>query len=588
MKRRRNIVPAIQLVLLIAGLFFFLSGGSAAATGVPAVFSGAIIIVICTLIAGSIKDPPRPPQKRITEVSLPRILQQQATDEAQPGAALAESLGRQHRKQVWIKTEQLTDSLIDTALDVIRNHTRAYTAAVFFPTNDGGYMLRRFKSDNLHINCNAIIYPGVGIVGCFLKDGLKKLDLKDIVNDSATLYYYSQDACIRSLIAAPIIADSIERGVIIADSTTPGNFHEADHTLLGNMAALLGQAIYSSYMHTEHRLQHERLTAMSSIEKEFFRDLSRSSIIDKIIEIVPYALPCDRLTISMKNEDGRSATIVGAVGRDADGFLKRTFTLTDKTLAAVLYGNNLMLSRNFSTDHYETRYTPDEPHDDQLSSFVAVPLGVDGCVGMLLVESCRENAYDESYRELLGRLSTSAGLAIEKLLVFEKANALATHDGLTSLYNHRTFQQLLADEITRAIRYTEPLSMVICDIDHFKRINDTYGHPFGDMVLKGVSATLQNSVRQDIDTVARYGGEEFALILVKTDTNSATETAERIRAAIAAIPFKGPGGVDVHVTMSFGIAEFKKHAKEINELVARADKALYRAKEGGRNRVEVF
>jgi two-component system, cell cycle response regulator len=247
-----------------------------------------------------------------------------------------------------------------------------------------------------------------------------------------------------------------------------------------------------------------------------------------------------------------------------------------------------VLSRNYSQERYEVRYFNEEPRNEELMSFVAVPLGVDECKGMLLVESCRPDAYDDSYRELLSRLSTSAGLAIEKMLVFEKANALATHDGLTGLKNHRTFQQLLAEEITRAIRYNEPVALVIGDIDFFKKINDTWGHPFGDTILKGVSAILENSVRQDIDTVARYGGEEFSLILVKTDDEGAAETAERIRSAIAALPFKSPGGDDVHVTMSFGIAEYRKHARQINELIAKADKALYRAKENGRNRVEVY
>jgi diguanylate cyclase (GGDEF)-like protein len=102
-----------------------------------------------------------------------------------------------------------------------------------------------------------------------------------------------------------------------------------------------------------------------------------------------------------------------------------------------------------------------------------------------------------------------------------------------------------------------------------------------------VSKLLEGSVRQDIDTVARYGGEEFALILVKTDDTGAAETAERIRAAIAAASFRAPSGDEVRVTMSFGIAEYRKHARHINELIAKADKALYRAKENGRNRVEI-
>jgi diguanylate cyclase (GGDEF)-like protein len=325
---------------------------------------------------------------------------------------------------------------------------------------------------------------------------------------------------------------------------------------------------------------------MSSIEKEFFRNLSRQSILSKITEIIPFALPCDRLTVSMKNDDG-TATVTAAIGPGAEMFLNRNFVLDGKTLASVLYANNLMLCRDFAVDHYETRYFTDEPAHREMASFVAVPLGIDECKGMLLVESTRPDAYDDSYRELLGRLSTSAGLAIEKMLIFEKANALATHDGLTGLYNHRTFQQLLADEITRAIRYNEPVALVICDIDFFKKVNDTWGHQFGDTVLRGVSSLLESNIRQDIDTVARYGGEEFALILVKTDDAGAAETAERIRAAIAASPFRAPSGEEVRVSMSFGIAEYRKQARQLNELIAKADKALYRAKENGRNRVEI-
>jgi diguanylate cyclase (GGDEF)-like protein len=587
MKRRRNAVRIGTLLLLTLGLILHFVGGSAADSGVPAVFASAIALIFCSLIAGSIKEPPPPPRKRTTEISLPRVLQQQASDEAEPSKT-TNALGKTHRKLAWAETEALADTVLDTAMNIVSKHTHAYTVAVFFPTNDGGYMLRRYKSDSQNINTGAILYPGVGVIGSFLKDGIKKLNLREIMNDSVTLYYYTQNVGIRSLITSPIIAGGNERGVLLADSRNPNNFNDDDHLLLENVASLLGQAVYSSYLYTEHRLQHERLSAMSSIEKEFFQDLSRASILEKITQIVPFALPCDRLTISMKNEDGVSATLVSAVGNDADMFTGATFSLTEKSLASILYTKNLVLSRNFSKEHDELRYFQNEPRDESLQSFVAVPLGVDQCLGMLLVESRRENAFDDSNKELLGRLSTSAGLAVEKLLIFEKANTLATHDGLTGLYNHRTFQQLLADEITRAIRYTEPVSMVICDIDHFKRVNDSYGHPFGDVVLKGVSATLQNSVRQDIDTVARYGGEEFAIILVKTDATGAAETAERIRLAIAAVPFKAPGGKDVSVTMSFGIAEFKKDARQVNDLIAKADKALYRAKENGRNRVEIF
>ena len=575
----------IIVLVVIAGAFHFI-GGVPGRAGTLIALSCAMVLIGISLFIGR-RRPVRSAGVPKTEIALPRVAQKSASDEVEPVSPAA-ALGREYRKARWEETEAQVDALIDAGLHLLRTRIDGHTFAVFFPTTDGGYMLRRFLSPSEFINRDAVLYPGVGVIGSFLKDGLKQLNLREIVSDSMTLYYYSKDVGIRSLMASPMTAGGVERGVIIVDSCSPRKFTDDDHAFCGDVASLLGKAIYNSYMYTEHKLQHGRLAAMSSIEKEFFRNLSRQSIVDRIAGIVPHTLPCDRLTISMKNDDGESATILAAIGCDAGGFSDKRFTIKGKSLAAVLYASNLVLSRNYSGEHYEIRYLADEPRNEELRSFVAVPLGVDECNGMVLVESCRENAYDESYRELLGRLSTSAGLAIEKMLVFEKANALATHDGLTGLYNHRTFQQMLADEITRAIRYQEPVSLVICDIDHFKRVNDTWGHPFGDVVLRGVSSLLESSVRQDIDTVARYGGEEFALILVKTDDRGATETAERIRSAIAAVPFKSPQGEEVRVNMSFGISEYRKHAKQLNELIAKADKALYRAKENGRNRVEVF
>lgn len=574
-------------VVLLTGIILHLTGGTAALVGVPIAFVAGLLYLVM-VIAGSAREKnagnvmfPK------TEVSFPRILEKKAEDEAAPEDP-AQVLSRAHRKMLWGATEQLIDTLLDDAIALIRSRMEAFTVALFFPTLDDGYLLRRYDSPCEHINKDAVLYPGVGVIGSFLKEGARQLNLKEIVSDSATLYYYARDVGVRSLMVSPIVADGGNRGAIIVDSTSAGNFTEEHQAFLGAVASLLGQAIFSSYMHTEHKLQHSRLAAMSVIEKEFFSNLTQKGIVGKIAELVPLALPCDRLTISMKTEEGNTARIVAAVGNDVEAFEKKTFSLKEKSLVSVVYSRNIMLARNFSGEHGEVRYFSDEPEEESLQSFVAVPLGVDDCRGVLLVESRKRGVYDDSYRELLGRLGTSAGLAIEKMLIFEKANALATHDGLTGLYNHRTFQQILADEITRAIRYKEPVSLILCDIDFFKKINDTYGHPFGDVVLKGVSACLESSIRQDIDTVARYGGEEFALILVKTDATGAAETAERIRAAISVAPFSSPSGGDVRVTMSFGIAEYRTHARQLNELIAKADKALYRAKETGRNRVEVY
>jgi diguanylate cyclase (GGDEF)-like protein len=464
----------------------------------------------------------------------------------------------------------------------------AHTVAVFFPAAGEGYGLRRHWSQSGCVSHSAVILPGQGVLGALLKDGLKTLNLKEILSDSATLYYYNGDAGVRSLIACPIPAGGTERGILVADSTEKNAFTDEHIAFLSTSAALLGQAVYCAYLNNEHSLDHRRLAEVSNIEKDFFRHLTVGSILETLAQIVPLALPCDRMTVSMRSDDGTSAVIRRVYGIAADKLLDAQFSLSEKSLAGILYAKNLRLSRNFAADRYEVRYFEKEPHDDDFASFLAVPLGFDDCKGMVLIESLHPDAFSETQRDFLSRIATSAGLALARVLLMEKTNAMATHDGLTNLYNHRQFQQFLKDEITRSGRYNDPLALVIGDIDHFKKINDTYGHPFGDAVLKNVARLLENSIRAGVDTAARYGGEEFALILVKTGEGQAKETVERIREAIEKTPLSSPSGGDVHVTMSFGIAVLGERAREPDDLIKKADKALYQAKKSGRNRVEIF
>ena len=166
----------------------------------------------------------------------------------------------------------------------------------------------------------------------------------------------------------------------------------------------------------------------------------------------------------------------------------------------------------------------------------------------------------------------------------EALRRLATRDELTGLLNRREFDRILAEEEVRAHRFGHPVGLVVIDIDWFKAVNDTYGHPAGDVVLEEVARRIAGTVR-NVDRVARIGGEEFAMILVQTDGTSSLDVAGRAIAAVAAGKIALGDGRSIGVTASAGVASLPADAKTADELFAVTDKALYAAKARGRDRV---
>ena len=167
---------------------------------------------------------------------------------------------------------------------------------------------------------------------------------------------------------------------------------------------------------------------------------------------------------------------------------------------------------------------------------------------------------------------------------FELTYKLATTDGLTDLYNHRFFQEQMAMCIADCKRYGRKFSLIMIDIDFFKKFNDTYGHQAGDAVLRGVAHTLKRNVRSS-DVVCRYGGEEMAIILKDTDFDQAFLTAEKVCKTIAEKPFKIAANTEKQVTISLGVSTFPDHGQTVQEMIEHADQGLYAAKENGRNQV---
>jgi diguanylate cyclase (GGDEF)-like protein len=196
-----------------------------------------------------------------------------------------------------------------------------------------------------------------------------------------------------------------------------------------------------------------------------------------------------------------------------------------------------------------------------------------------------DRGFSHPEKELFSYLTSQAAVSVENVDLHETVQRQAVTDELTGLFNHRRFQEVMAAEVERARRYDQEMGLIMLDIDNFKRVNDTYGHVQGDMVLREVARVLRQSARE-IDEPARYGGEEMAVALPQTDLEGAYRFAERVRKRIEALdlPLLDGDGV-LKVTASFGAASLSAAANGDKEgLVAAADAALYRAKRSGKNR----
>jgi PAS domain S-box-containing protein len=238
----------------------------------------------------------------------------------------------------------------------------------------------------------------------------------------------------------------------------------------------------------------------------------------------------------------------------------------------------------------------------------AIPILIaNKCIGVLgLSRNQAGYKFDEESILTATRLSASIALAIENSRLYEEVNRLATFDELTGVYNRRSLFEIGRREVLASIRYNRPLSALMLDLDHFKNINDTWGHPTGDQVLREVAREMNNQIRStdlvgrcgqldDRDAtvvMGRYGGEEFGIFLPHTQQEGALVAAERIRSAIERMTFQpdgefSPSASAFRVTVSIGIATLESQSDTLDRLISRADHALYGAKNSGRNCIRI-
>lgn len=368
----------------------------------------------------------------------------------------------------------------------------------------------------------------------------------------------------------------------------------SDNATLENMRTLLkvvfldmGIAI-DTYIHDRQKnisLKMSQLAALNQVAAALTSSLSLREVLDEVMRCAIAFTHSRASCIAFYDQSEglfKDWVTQGLSERFVSGMEFRRGGLADEAFTSGAYvpSNDLP-----GTRHQLSRLAREEG----IRSFACLPLTFHHQhLGVLYVYRDDRDDFQPDEIELLITFANLAAGAVNNARLHARMTDLASMDGLTGLSNRRTFDERLTIEAARCTRYQNRYSMLMLDVDHFKKVNDAYGHPAGDAVLRFLAGLLRSQVRTTVDMVARFGGEEFAILLPETDKAGAYCVAERIRRAMENSRIPLPGGEHISVTVSIGVCGHPDCGHSCSDIVINADKVLYRAKQEGRNCTRVF
>lgn len=386
-----------------------------------------------------------------------------------------------------------------------------------------------------------------------------------------------------SYFCAPLIAGGVPVGALHVASPRVSGFSPQDQRLL----TVLGEQAALGIQRAQLYAQLERKVAELSTLYEVAATLSSSLELDKVVQsIVDMAITltsADACSLMLVDHERRDLYIKASRGVPPEVARAVRLPIGEGVAGWVVREGQPLAIRDVRTD---PRFRATPGRGEFIRSLLSVPLRLgDEVIGAINVDTKQFRDFTTDEIKILYILANRAAMAIENARLYETTQALAITDGLTGLYNSRYLHQRLREEVERAARFGHPVAYVMMDLDNLKVYNDSFGHPAGDQVIRRIAEVIKQNVRS-VDAASKYGGDEFALVLTETDKAGAVAVAERIRASIEGQLFPGDRHRPlVRVTVSQGVAAFPEDTTTPEKLVELADQALYRAKEGGRNRV---
>lgn len=459
--------------------------------------------------------------------------------------------------------------------------------------------LRAYSSDTGDLASDLTLIPSETLVGLAAKEKRKVL-LNQMPSDSAkALPYYLKPQLVGSFLSLPLflksesdftLAASREGeliGVLVLDCQTPNYFNEERLRSIEILSRLLADLVQNHRVLHFSKTKTKNLHALYETSRIFSTSVDLEPTLETAVKKASEIAPCDMVYIALRDGDSTRFKIESFLAPGRGGL--KPIGLEEELAVWMCQNKKPIRYTRGQKEKWFPYFERQEGILGSIQSFLMLPIMVEGrLLGVLRLNSQKPRAYSEYEQDVLETLANQTALVLDKVNIVQQIKSLAARDGLTGLFNHRYFQEKLSEEIVKADRYKKDMSLIITDVDHFKKFNDTYGHQEGDKVLMGVSQILQETVRAKADTVARYGGEEFAVILPETDGNAAYDLGERIRKNVENHLFEYEGKKIYRVTLSLGVSSFPFDAIEKRLLIQCSDQALYFAKKNGRNCVKRF
>jgi diguanylate cyclase (GGDEF)-like protein len=426
--------------------------------------------------------------------------------------------------------------------------------------------------------------PGEGAIGACFQRGLA-MNLEHLRPGYSGLCYYAEPAPVRAFVAVPIKEGGITVGVLCADRVEDRPFVPADEQALADSGAHLLRVLENERVFVrlersqrEHHVLYHASSALGAAVNE-------QAVLDAALGAAAQIVEYDFAAVSTYDGQTRQHSIKRAIGEGAAELSHFSFRDNTSLTAMAVHNRHYLPYRGDFDCESQVVYTRNR-NLSGMQSLLILPLVVrEAAIGTLALAARRRDAFGAEVRPALQLLANQLAVALSNAASVARLEELATTDGLTGCFNKRYFNEELKQRLQAAQRFGRKLSLIIVDLDHFKTVNDTYGHHTGDVVIRELGQVLRR-LKRETDVVARFGGEEFCILCEETTAEGAFLLAERVRQELELTAFETELG-SLRVTASLGLATFPEHGKDRQALFAAADRALYAAKHNGRNQVSV-